>query len=445
MPLSRRISAIVIALALTLVVLPPPAAAFGFWHGAGAGTGSAATGTLQPPTGLQVVAGGAGSVSVAWTASGGPTSPTGYYVTRTTGTTVTAACGSSMMTPLTATSCVDAPGDGSYSYSVIALYRSWTASSNPTATITVAAATQLAFATDPTDSAVNVAITPAVRVAAVSAGGHPVHSRGIVVTVAMGTNPALATLAGTVTAETDTAGIATFAGLSVDVVAAGYTLVATSPGLASGTSGVFSIRRAPLAGPPLGSTASYSVLGAAATNDGLTSISGDLGTFPATTAAGFPDGTVLGVMHIGDSTAAAAQTDLSAAYADALGRTADTEFAGDLNGVTFTPGVHHTGAALALSAGGVLTLDARGDANAVFIFQVNGALNTAAGSSVNLINGAQTANVFWQVNGAAGTGASSSFSGTILAAGAITLGAGGELVGRALSRGAVTLASNTIR
>jgi hypothetical protein len=261
----------------------------------------------------------------------------------------------------------------------------------------------------------------------------------------MGTNPALATLAGTVTADTDTAGIATFAGLSVDVVAAGYTLVATSQGLANGTSGVFSIRRAPLAWPPLGSTASYSVLGAAATNDGLTSISGDLGTFPATTAAGFPDGTVLGVMHIGDSTAAAAQTDLSVAYADALGRTPDTEFAGDLNGVTFTPGVHHTGAALALSAGGVLTLDARGDANAVFIFQVNGALNTAAGSTVHLINGAQSANVFWQVNGAAGTGASSSFSGTILAAGAITLGARGELVGRALSRGAVTLASNTIR
>ena len=41
----------------------------------------------------------------------------------------------------------------------------------------------------------------------------------------------------------------------------------------------------------------------------------------------------------------------------------------------------------------------------VFIFQVNAALNTAASSTVNLINGAQAANVFWQVNGAAGTGA----------------------------------------
>jgi hypothetical protein len=52
--------------------------------------------------------------------------------------------------------------------------------------------------------------------------------------------------------------------------------------------------------------------------------------------------------------------------------------------------------------------------------------------------------VFWQVTGAAGTGGLSSFSGTILATGAITLGAGSTLVGRALSRGTVTLADNTI-
>jgi hypothetical protein len=116
-----------------------------------------------------------------------------------------------------------------------------------------------------------------------------------------------------------------------------------------------------------------------------------------------------------------------------------------LIGVTFTPGVHHTWAALELSAGGILTLDAQGNPNAVFIFQVNGALATAAGSSVQLINGAKASNVFWQVTGAAGTGATSSFSGTILAAGAITLGEGSTLIGRALSSGAVTLASNTIR
>jgi hypothetical protein len=71
-------------------------------------------------------------------------------------------------------------------------------------------------------------------------------------------------------------------------------------------------------------------------------------------------------------------------------------------------------------------------------------LNTAASSLVLLVNGAKASNVFWQVTGAAGTGGLSSFSGTILATGAIVLGAGATLVGRALSSGLVTLTNNTI-
>jgi hypothetical protein len=92
-----------------------------------------------------------------------------------------------------------------------------------------------------------------------------------------------------------------------------------------------------------------------------------------------------------------------------------------------------------------VTLDAQNDPNAVFIFQINGALNTAAGSTVVLVNGASASNVFWASTGAVGTGADSSFTGTILTAGAVTIGAGGTLIGRALALGAITLASNTIR
>ena len=101
-------------------------------------------------------------------------------------------------------------------------------------------------------------------------------------------------------------------------------------------------------------------------------------------------------------------------------------------------------AAAAISLTGTMTLDGQNDPNAVFIFQVNAALSTAASSTIHLINGAQASNVFWQVNGAATTGASSSFSGTIMAIGAITLGAGASLDGGALSDGLVTLADNTI-
>lgn len=92
-----------------------------------------------------------------------------------------------------------------------------------------------------------------------------------------------------------------------------------------------------------------------------------------------------------------------------------------------------------------MTLDGLGDPNALFVFQVGAALNTAAASHIVLVNGAQASHVFWQVNGAAGTGASATFAGTVMATGAITLGGGTQLIGRALSYGTVTLAGSTIR
>lgn len=199
-----------------------------------------------------------------------------------------------------------------------------------------------------------------------------------------------------------------------------------------------------VAGPDLGGAGDFSVLGlTSVTSTGMTSVSGDLGVSPGSGISGFPPGQVGGTTHAGDAAAAQGQADLLDAYSEAAALTPTSSFAGDLNGATFRPGVHHTAAAFALT--GTLTLDAEGDPNAVFVFQVDAALNTAASSRVVLANGAQASHVFWQVNGAAGTGANSTFVGTIMAAGAITLGADTELVGRALSRAAVTLASNTIR
>lgn len=197
--------------------------------------------------------------------------------------------------------------------------------------------------------------------------------------------------------------------------------------------------------PPvvLGSAGSYLVFGGGGvTNTGLTVVSGDLGVSPGTAVVGFPPGTVTGETHSNDSKAAQAQTDLLSAYNDAAGRVPTApDFAGDQNGKTFMPGIYHTAAAFALT--GTLTLDGQGDPNAVFIFQVDAALNTAASSTIKLVNGAQAPNVFWQVLGAAGTGASSSFSGTIMSLGAVTVGADANVTGRALSHaGLVTLSTN---
>ncbi|MDT4973239.1 MAG: hypothetical protein QOG22_3382, partial [Pseudonocardiales bacterium] len=194
---------------------------------------------------------------------------------------------------------------------------------------------------------------------------------------------------------------------------------------------------------PLGTTSTYSVLaGTGVINTGATNLSGDLGVSPSNSISGFPPGTVGGSTHAGDSAAAQAQTDLTAAYNNAAGRLQNAGFAGDQNGHTFFGGVYRTSAAFALT--GTMTLDAQGDSGAVFIFQVGAALNTAAASHIVLINGALASRVFWQVLGAVGTGASSTFSGTILSLGAITIGAGAELAGRALSVGTVTLSTNPV-
>jgi hypothetical protein len=196
--------------------------------------------------------------------------------------------------------------------------------------------------------------------------------------------------------------------------------------------------------PVLGAAGSFSVLaGTGLTSSGLTAVSGDLGVSPASSVVGFPPGKVGGTIHAGDATAASAQSALVDAYNSVEAQPASDSFSGEIGGLTFHEGIHHSAAAISLT--GTVTLDARGDPNAVFIFQVNAALSTAAASRVSLVNGASPANVFWQVNGAFGAGASAFFAGTIMASGAITLGADVQLLGRALSYGAVTLSSNPIR
>ena len=90
-----------------------------------------------------------------------------------------------------------------------------------------------------------------------------------------------------------------------------------------------------------------------------------------------------------------------------------------------------------------MTLDAGGNPNAVFVFQVNGALAMAAGSHVVLTGGAQASRVFWQVNGAGAIGANADFAGTLMALDAVAVGNGSLVNGRAFARnGALTLDNN---
>jgi len=199
---------------------------------------------------------------------------------------------------------------------------------------------------------------------------------------------------------------------------------------------------------PLGSAANFDILAASTvTNTGPTIISGgDLGLSPGSSVTGVPPGTLTppAVTHLTDPVAAQAQLDLTIAYNYAAGLTGAALLPGDMRGLTFTPGLYKTSSTVMLSGGNV-TLDAQGNANAVFIFQIGSTLTTITNTQVVLAGGTQAKNIFWQVGSSATLGTNSVFKGNILALASITITTGVNLEGRALaSTAAVTLDSNTI-
>jgi len=215
-------------------------------------------------------------------------------------------------------------------------------------------------------------------------------------------------------------------------------------GLAVGVSFLHPDATAAQAPVALGTDATFGVVAATTvTTIPTTTVNGDLGVSPGNTVTGSP--IVNGSLHLGDPAAGQAQLDLTTAYNDAAGRTVGAiTLAGNLGGQVLAPGLYKSATSLEISSGD-LTLDAQGDANAVFIFQIGSTLITTVGRQVILSGGAQAANVFWQVGSSATIGGSSVFKGTIMANQSITMDTGATLNGRALARnGAVALDANTI-
>jgi len=195
----------------------------------------------------------------------------------------------------------------------------------------------------------------------------------------------------------------------------------------------------------LGTAANFGVLAATTvTNTGVTTVHGDLGLYPGSSVTGFPPGTVTGTQHINDTVAALAQADLTTAYNNLAGRTGATNVSGNIGGTTKTPGLYKSTSSLEISSGD-LTLDAQGNASAIFIFQIASTLTTTTDRKVILTNSANAFNVFWQVGSSATIGTNSTFKGNILALTSITLNTGASLDGRALARtGAVTLDTTSV-
>jgi len=195
----------------------------------------------------------------------------------------------------------------------------------------------------------------------------------------------------------------------------------------------------------MGVSKNFAVLGASTvTNTGSTVVTGDLGLYAGTSVTGFPPGTVTGTKHITDAAAQQAQLDLSAAYLYLASLAGATDLSGqDLGGMTLAPGVYKFTSSAQLT--GILTLDAAGDANARWVFQIGTTLTTATSSSVVLINSADVDNVCFQVGSSATLGGATAFIGNILAHSSITMVTSATIDGRTLAQiGAVTLDTNTV-
>jgi Ice-binding-like/Secretion system C-terminal sorting domain len=191
--------------------------------------------------------------------------------------------------------------------------------------------------------------------------------------------------------------------------------------------------------PDLGTAANFVLFTTtgAVSSTGISTITGDVGSGVGA-ITGF--GGLNGSIYNSDAVTTQASADLTVAY-NQLNSDVPTFFPGPVlgDGQILTAGVYFLPAASSLNT--TLFLDAQGDPNAVFIFQIGGAFSTNASSQVSLINGAVAANVFWKVEGAVPMAAGTFMRGTIIANNAaISLGAGGILEGRALSTtGAVSI------
>ncbi len=186
----------------------------------------------------------------------------------------------------------------------------------------------------------------------------------------------------------------------------------------------------------------------------------NVGIYPGVRSSitGFPPATIVnGTIHASDDLVPAginavlnqAKLDLVAAYLAAEGAVSPppATVSGDQGGKTLAPGIYKSTSTL-LIENGDLTLDAQGDANAVWIFQIASGFTTigGAGGDVILTGGAQAKNVYWQTGSSAVIGDYTSFQGNILALQSITMNAYSTAVGRMLARnGSVVMTStNTI-
>lgn len=220
-----------------------------------------------------------------------------------------------------------------------------------------------------------------------------------------------------------------------------------------------------LAPIPLGTASTFGALSCAALSGSTagtgTTVNGNIGTRLTSTSItnwvgggppatpGIVNGTIFAsdLPLAGDTTSATAINDAQTAFlaAQTVGASGAVVPTSDLGAVagfgpnpltpgTFKAGAYTSGSSIAIDT--PLTLDAQGDANAVWVFySPSSTLTTSLLGNIVLANNAQAKNVFWVVGSSATLGAPL-FSGNVLAATAISVSSiGGILDGRLLTSG----------
>jgi len=212
----------------------------------------------------------------------------------------------------------------------------------------------------------------------------------------------------------------------------------------------------------LGTAGNYVILAKSAiSTTGVTAVTGNLGLSPS--AASFITGfsliadatnvfstssLVTGQVFAADyavptpTNLTTAVLDMMTAYTDAAGRAPDvTELgAGNIGGMTLTPGTYKWGTGVIIPANVTLS----GGPNDVWIFEIANDLVMSSGVRINLLGGAQAKNIFWQVFGIVDLGTTAHFEGIALVQTAITLKTGATVNGRLLAQTAVTLDAATV-
>ena len=203
----------------------------------------------------------------------------------------------------------------------------------------------------------------------------------------------------------------------------------------------------------LGSASTYGIMATSAiTNTGAsTKINGDVALEPGTSNGLLP-AQVNGTIHINDTLSHQAGIDLLVGYNYYKGLPPGTTITGgaDLGALYplgMPPGTYTSGSTMLVST--PLVLDAKGDANAVWVFQIGSSLTTTTPlGNISLANGAKANNVFWVPSASATIGVNTTFYGTIIAGVSATGQTGavinGRLLAGAVGAGTIALDTNTV-